>query len=58
MNRQMVMLFLVLCAAAAGFYLYQQGLFKKHVAMVEQALDNICDPEKEDCSFLEDDLDV
>ena len=58
MNRQMVMLLLVLGGAAVGFYLYQQGLFQKQAILVEQALENICDPEKEDCSGLEDDLEV
>jgi uncharacterized protein (DUF2164 family) len=54
----MVMLLLVLGAAAVGFYFYQQGLFQKQAILVEQALENICDPEKEDCSGLEDDLEV
>ena len=58
MNKNMVMLFLLVALAAVGSYCYQQGYFNAEIAQVEKRLNEICDPSKEDCSAFEEDLEV
>lgn len=58
MNKNMVILFFVVVLAAAGFYAYQQGLFNAQIAKVENNMNKICDPSKEDCSAFEEDLEL
>ena len=54
----MITLFFLVMLAAAGYYCYDQGFFNKEVAQVEAVLVEICDPAKEDCSGLEEDLEA
>lgn len=56
MNKNMVIVFFLMLIAAAGYYAYQQGCFDKGIDRVENALNEICDPSKEDCSEFQDDL--
>ena len=58
MNKNLVMLFFVIIFAAAGFFAYQQGYFNAQIAEVEKRLNDICDPSKEDCSVVEEDLEL
>ncbi len=58
MNKNMITLFFLVMLAAAGYYCYDQGFFNKEVAQVEAALVEICDPAKEDCPELEEDLEA
>ncbi len=58
MNRQMLVIVVILCCFAAGFYFYQQNLCKKQIMLVEQSLENFCDPEQEDCLDVQDDVTV
>lgn len=58
MNRNLVILFFLVVFAAAGYYCYEQGCFDAGIAHVEKALNTICDPETEDCSALDEDLEV
>ncbi len=58
MNKNMIILFFVVVVAAAGYYGYQQGYFNAEIAQVEKALNDMCDPRKEDCSAVEEDLEL
>lgn len=58
MNKNMIRLFFLVMLGAAGYYCYDQGFFSKEAAQVETVLVEICDPAKEDCSGLEEDLEV
>lgn len=58
MNKNMVILFFVVMLAAAGYYCYEQGYFNGEIAQVEAVLTEICDPSKEDCTPVEEDLAV
>ena len=57
MKKYMTLIILALLAAA-GYYCYQEGFMKKVSVAVEQNLNEICDPAKEDCSDFEADLEV
>lgn len=54
----MIILFFLVLIAAVGYYCYDQGYFNAEIAQVEQALNEICDESKEDCSAFEEDLAV
>jgi hypothetical protein len=54
----MIIMFFLVVAAAAGYYCYEQGFFNSEIEQVEKALNDICDPSKEDCSDIEEDLEV
>lgn len=58
MNRNMVKLFFVVLLVAAGVFCYRQGYFNSEIAQVEERLNEICDPSKEDCSDFEEDLEA
>jgi hypothetical protein len=58
MNKNMIILFFMVVLGAAGYYCYQQGFFNSEIAQVEKALNDICDPSKEDCSGLDEDLEI
>lgn len=58
MNKNMVIFFFLVVLAAAGYYCYEQGCFNKGIARVEDALNDICDPAKEDCSGIDEDLEA
>ena len=58
MNNNLIKLAILLALVGAGYYCYQQGCMKKESERVEEVLNAICDPAKEDCSALEDDLEV
>lgn len=58
MNKGMVKLFFVVVLAAAAYYCYEQGFFNKGIARAEKVLTEICDPAKEECSELDDALEV
>ena len=58
MNKNMIILFFLVLIAAVGYYCYDQGYFNAEIAQVEQALNEICDESKEDCSAFEEDLAV
>ena len=58
MNKNMVTLFFLVMLAAAGYYCYDQGCFTKEVAQAEKTLIEICDPAHDDCSAIEQDLEV
>lgn len=62
MKRNLITLLLVAALGAAGYYCYQNGCMKKAEVVVEakmeEALTAICDPAKEDCSALEEDLEL
>ena len=58
MNKNMVIMFFLVVLAAAGYYCYEQGFFNREIAQVEKSLNQICDPAKEDCSGLDEDLEA
>jgi ABC-type Fe3+ transport system permease subunit len=58
MNKQIIAVFFLVFAAAAGYYAYQHGYLYSSIAQVEKALDEVCDPKKEDCAAFEEDLQV
>lgn len=58
MNRNIINLLFLAAIGVAVYYGYQQGYFKKEVAIVEQSLNDICDPREEDCSAIEEDLEA
>ena len=58
MNNDLMKLIILLAFVGGGYYLYQQGFMKKEQVVIAETLNAICDPSKEDCSALEDDLEV
>ncbi|MBP6869312.1 hypothetical protein KBC04_00290 [Candidatus Babeliales bacterium] len=58
MNKNMIILFFLMVAVAAGYYAYQQGYFNAEIERVEKGLHEICDSTKEDCSAFEEDLEA
>ena len=62
MNKHLITLLLVAALGATGYYFYQNGSVKKAEVEVSHAIEEtlvaICDPDKEDCSGMEEDLEV
>ena len=58
MNKHLITLMLLALVGAAGYYCYQNGCVKKAEVAMEESLTAICDPAQEDCSALEEDLEL